>query len=88
MSPRFVTTKLPVPRHRDGRSVFNPFSERSLLAVLAKQWHYFRALYSDINRFLYSDIYIFYKLQYKWHVPIHEKCSPLFLEAVQRLGNV
>lgn len=35
LSPRFVTTKLPVPRHRDGRSAFNPFSELPLLAVLA-----------------------------------------------------
>lgn len=35
-SPRFVTTKLPVPRHRDGRSVFNPFIDLLLLAVLAK----------------------------------------------------
>lgn len=47
MSPRFVTTELPMPRHRDGRSVFNPFTELPLLAVLAKQRHYFSALYSD-----------------------------------------
>lgn len=37
MSPRFVTTKLPVPRHHDDRAVFNPFSELPLLAVLARQ---------------------------------------------------
>lgn len=50
-SPRFVTTKHPVPRHRDGRRVFNPFSELPLLAVLAKQCHF--------NNTLNSAIFIF-----------------------------